>query len=370
MKILQTCPKLNQGGVERGTIEFANYLADNKIDNYICSNGGILVKQLTDTTHFTLPVHKKNPVSIIKCAFKLAKYVKNNDIDIIYARSRAPAWVGYFAAKLAKVEYVTTYHGAYSHENIFKKAYSWPMRAGKKIGVISEYIRQHLIDVYNTPEDKMMTAYRCFNQDRFNLDVLNTKELEAIKEKYNLDSGEVILCLVGRFSKTKGQIELVRALSKIKNENWKLLLVGSGDKRVSKKVKDLIKEHKLEDKIILTGNQTKPEYFYAVADICFSVRVTPEAFGRTPLEAQALEKIVIATNKGGHLETVKDGETGFLVQTENLDDWAEKIKHAINLDAETRTNMGKQAKVWVNSKYTLEEMCKSELAICKEVLKK
>ncbi|HAG53440.1 MAG TPA: capsule biosynthesis protein CapM [Alphaproteobacteria bacterium] len=369
MKILQTCPKLNQGGVERGTIEFANYLADKKIENYICSNGGILIKQLKNTTHFTLPVHKKNPISIFINAFKLASYLKENKIDVVHARSRAPAWVAYFACKLAKAKYVTTYHGAYSYENIFKKTYSYPMRAGEKVAVISEYIRNHLKEVYNTPDSKMMTAYRCFNEQKFNLDNLNKEELSKLKEKYKLNDNTVTLCLVGRFSRTKGQVELVKALAKIKDENWKLLLVGSGDNRIKKKVKELIKENSLQDKIILTGNQTKPELFYAISDICFSVRVTPEAFGRTPLEAQALEKIVIATNQGGHLETVLDGKTGFLVQHDNLDDWAEKIKLAINLSAKERLAMGKEAKTWVQSKYTLEKMCESELAVYKEVLK-
>ena len=370
MKILQTCPKLNQGGVERGTIELANYLADNGIENHVCSNGGKLLKQFKNTKHFKLPVHKKLPFPIISNAFKLAKYLDKNEIDIVHARSRAPAWVGWLACKLAKnTKYVTTYHGAYSHENIFKKAYSWPMRAGEKVAVISGYIRQHLKDEYNMPDEKMMNAYRCFDQSRFDLDKLDKSRIEEIKEKYQLNNGEVILCLVGRFSRIKGQKELVRALAKIKDENWKLLLVGSGDPRIEKKVNDIIKEHDLEDKIVLTGNQNKPEYFYAAADICFSVRVTPEAFGRTPLEAQALEKIVVATNKGGHLETVKDGETGYLVENDDLNDWAEKIKLAINLPADKRLAMGKEAKKWVHSKYTLEKMCEAEVAVYKEVLK-
>tara|TARA_Y100001960_G_scaffold237571_1_gene250358 strand:- start:523 stop:1635 length:1113 start_codon:yes stop_codon:yes gene_type:complete len=370
MKILQLCPKLNQGGVERGTIELANYLADKGVKNHICSNGGKLIKQLKNTQHFKLPVHKKLPVPIFKNALKLAKYLDVNDIDIVHARSRAPAWVGYLACKLSKkTKYVTTYHGAYSYENIFKKAYSWPMRAGVKVAVISEYIRQHLKDEYNMPEDRMMTAYRCFDENKFNLDNLDKSQLEAIKEKYNLNTGEVILCLVGRFSRTKGQVELIRALAKIKDENWKLLLVGSGDEKITSKVIELIKKHNLQNKVILTGNQTKPEMFYAVADVCLSVRVTPEAFGRTPLEAQALEKIVIATNQGGHLETVKHAETGYLVQHDNLQDWADKITMAINLPKEERLAMGKLAKKWVYSKYTLEKMCASEVAMYKAALR-
>lgn len=370
MKILQICPKLNQGGVERGTVELANYLAEQGVENYVCSNGGKLVKQFKKTEHFKLPVHKKMPLPIISNAFKLAKYLDKNQIDIVHARSRAPAWVGWLACKLSKkTKYVTTYHGAYSYENIFKRAYSWAMRAGVKTAVISEYIRQHLKDVYNVADDKMLTAYRCFDHNKFSLDALDKDTLAEIKEKYNLNSGEVILCLVGRFSRIKGQMELIEALAKIKDENWKLLLVGSGDPKVEAKVAELIKENSLEEKVILTGNQTKPEYFYAVADICLSVRITPEAFGRTPLEAQALEKIVIATNQGGHLETVKHGETGYHVQFDNLDDWAEQIKLAVNLPAEKRAEMGKVAKEWVHSKYTLEKMCESEVAMYKQVLK-
>lgn len=370
MKILQTCPKLNQGGVERGTIELANYLSANNIENFICSNGGILVEQLNNTNHFTLPVHKKNPVSIISNTFKLTRYLNENKIDIVHARSRAPAWVGFLACKFStSTKYVTTYHGEYSHENIFKKAYSYPMRAGVKIAAISEFIKTHLKEVYNISDGKIMTAYRCFDENKFNLDNLDQNEVREIKEKYNLNTHETVLCLVGRFSKIKGQIELIESLGKIKDEKWKLLLVGSGDEKITAKIKNLIIEKELEDKVILTGNQTKPENFYAVSDICFSVRITPEAFGRTPLEAQALEKIVIATNQGGHLETIIEGKTGYLVQYNNLDDWASKIKLAINLSSKERLEMGKEAKKWVYSKYTLEKMCESELAVYKEVLK-
>ena len=372
MKILQTCPKLSQGGVERGTIELANYLSSKGIENHICSNGGKLVKELENTHHFTLPVHKKNPFTAIISGFKLAKYLDDNEIDVLHARSRAPAWVGLLACKLSKnTKYVTTYHGAYGSHNRFKKLYNYPMRAGEKVGVISEFIRQHLKDVYNVADDKMMTAYRCFDDKKFNLDNIDKKELKELKEKYNLKKDDIVLCLVGRFSKIKGQVQLVESLAKIKDENWKLLLVGSEEKdgKITETIKQTITENGLEDKIILTGNQTKPELFYALSDICFSVRITPEAFGRTPLEAQALEKIVIATNQGGHLETVLDGKTGFLVQYDNLDDWAEKIKLAINLSAKERLAMGKEAKTWVQSKYTLEKMCESELAVYKEVLK-
>jgi glycosyltransferase involved in cell wall biosynthesis len=370
MKILQICPKLNQGGVERGTIELANFLTSKNIENHICSNGGILTEQLKDTQHFTLSVNKKDPVSLIINTFKLAKYLKQNQIDIVHARSRAPAWVAFLACKLTNTTYVTTYHGAYSYENIFKKAYSCPMRAGKKVAVISEYIRQHLKDIYKIDENKLVTAYRCFDDTTFNLNNIDANELLDLKTKYHLKNDDVILCLVGRFSKIKGQIELIKALANVKATNWKLLLVGSGNEEITLKIENLIKEYSLEDKIILTGNQINPELFYAASDICFSVRITPEAFGRTPLEAQALEKIVIATNQGGHLETIINNETGFFVEYNNLNNWTQVIENAITLPKAKRLEMGKKAKEWVSAKYTLEKMCQAELDMYKQALDK
>ena len=370
MKVIQICPSLNQGGIERCVINLANYMTQQNIENHICSNGGILISDLTNTQHLTLPVHKKSFKHLVKSAFKLAKYVKENDIDIIHAHSRAPAWAGYLASKMTKAKYVTTYHGAYSHENIFKKLYSYPIRSGKKVAVISNYIKQHLIDVYNMNENKMVTAYRSFNDTKFNIDNLDKTTLENLKKEYNINNDVTTLCLVGRFTYVKGQIELIRALSRIKDDNWQLILVGSGDDKVENKVKALAEKYKISDKVILAGNQNNPEYFYAISDICFSVRVTPEAFGLVPLEAQALSKIVIATNQGGHLETILDNKTGFLVQHDNLDDWAEKIRYAINLDKSKRDAMGKLAKKWVYDNFTLEKMCNAEINMYKQVLNK
>tara|TARA_Y100001960_G_C14714995_1_gene849148 strand:- start:398 stop:1516 length:1119 start_codon:yes stop_codon:yes gene_type:complete len=369
MKVLLTCPKLNQGGVERCVVDSANYLSEKNIENHICSNGGRMMVELNNTKHFTLPIHKKNPITILKNSFKLAKYIKENNIDIVHAQSRAPAWVSLMACKITNTAYVTTYHGAFSHENFLKRLYSWPVRAGAKTAAISDYIKNHLQSIYNLPNSQIKTIYRSFNKDKFNLKNLDMNKVKEIKEKYDLNN-TTTLCLVGRFSKIKGQVQLLEALNKIKDENWKLLLVGSGNKQVEEDVANLVKSYKLEDKVILTGNQTNPEYFYAAADICLSVRITPEAFGLTPLEAQALEKIIIATNQGGHLETVKDGETGYLIQHDDLDNWAEKIKLAINLPTEVREQMGKAGRKWVESKYTLEKMCEAEVDMYNEVLQK
>ena len=124
MKIIQLCPNLNQGGVERGIIEISKILDNQKdIVNYVCSNGGQLVSELKDSKHYKLSIHKKNPINIVINSFKLAKYIKDNEIDIIHAHSRAPAWVGYLASKLTNTKYITTYHGIYSYHNIFKKWY-------------------------------------------------------------------------------------------------------------------------------------------------------------------------------------------------------------------------------------------------------
>ncbi|MCP4356201.1 MAG: glycosyltransferase family 4 protein [Proteobacteria bacterium] len=374
MKVIQLCPNLKQGGVERKTIEFSNFLKDEKdITNFICSNGGPLLSELDNsTTHFTLSIHRKNPISIIVNSFKLAKYVKENNIDIIHAHSRAPAWVGFFASKLAKTKFVTTYHGLYRHENIFKRAYSSPMRKGKPICIVSDFIGNHVSKVYGIQKNKMYKTYGSFNESRFSMENINQDDVKAIRKEYNLQKDDVVLCMVGRFSKIKGILELIDVLSKIKSKNWKLLLVGADNRKkanLTEDIKLLIAKHNLQDRVILTGNQNKPENFLAASDICLAMSVKPETFGLTPVEAQALGKMVIATKLGGHLETVLDNKTGFFVSHTDFNQWVDKIDYAINLSAKERNKLGQAGKKWVWSMFTLNKVCKTEIEMYRRITK-
>ena len=187
--VLQVLPELGQGGVELGTIQIAEALSLNEIDNYVASAGGRLEYQLEriGVEHIKLPLKSKNPFVILKNAYKLAKIIQQKKINIVHARSRAPAWSAYIAAKKTGAHYITTFHGTYGlGPKGIKKIYNRIMTIGEKVIVISSHIKKHVMENYHTPEDKIVFIHRCVDTEKFNPDTVSEERLKNMIEQYDI----------------------------------------------------------------------------------------------------------------------------------------------------------------------------------------
>ncbi|WP_319519417.1 glycosyltransferase family 4 protein [uncultured Martelella sp.] len=370
-RILQLLPALGDGGVERGTLEMAAYLSRKGINHYVASAGGPLLAPLTETGahHFDLAVGRKSPFAINANASRLARLIDEHEIDIVHARSRAPAWVGWLAAARAKRKphFLTTFHGVYSHGNRFKRAYAGVMLKGPLVVANSAFIRDHIIAVYGFPADRIIVAPRGVDTAVFDPDAITADEIAQVRSELGAHTDEPLIAIVGRITDWKGHRYLVEALALARNKDFHLAVIGSGSASVIAELEAQIAEQGLADRVTITGSRRDIPAVMAAADIAVSASTRPEAFGRVAIEAQVMATPVIATSHGGSLETVIDGKTGYLVPPASAKGFADAIDIALS-DREALAAMGRTARAHVLANFTVETMLEKEFSAYERLL--
>lgn len=373
--ILQILPRLDQGGVERGTIEIANALKKIGWNSIVVSGGGRLVHELErcNTKHITLPVFSKNYFKMRKNAKELVKIIKENHVDIIHARSRAPAWSAKWAAEEAGIPLLTTFHGAYNIGPIkLKKKYNAVMTSGKKIIAVSNFIREHILTNYKVDPEKIEVVHRGVDIDKFDISKVSPERLINLSKKWSIPEDLPIIMLPGRLTRWKGQLVLLKALSLMKHKEYRCLFVGSdqGRKAYRREMLRKIRKYKLESVIHIIDHCSEMDVAYMLTDIVVSASTDPEAFGRIVPEAQAMGRIVVASNHGGATETISDGETGFLVPVGDAQALAETLDKILDMSSTDKKIMSDKAIESVRSDFSTQKMCDKTLKVYKELLEK
>ena len=373
MVVLQVLPELNQGGVELGTIEIASELQKRGIKNYVASAGGRMEFQLErlKVEHFTLPLKTKNIFKMYLNSLKLAKIIKEKGITIVHARSRAPAWSAYWAAKRTGVHSVTTFHGTYGlGPHGIKKVYNRVMTFGERVIAISEHIKTHIIQNYGTDEAKIRKIARCVNMENFDVENTSAERMIKIIEEYHIPEDKPIVTLIGRLTNWKGQKLLVDALAKIKDEDFHCLLIGDDQGRVkyTEELRQKIDGYGMNDRFTFIKHLTDVPAAMMLSDVVLSTSIEPEAFGRIAIEGQAMGRVVVASNIGGSKETVIDGVTGKLFESNNADDLAQAILWALHLSSAEREKIGAAAIKNVKEHFTKQIMCDKTIEVYNEVM--
>ena len=372
--VLQVLPEMNHGGVEMGTVEIASGLQAAGIKNFVASSGGRMVYDLQKlkVKHFELPLKTKNPIKMWLNAKRLEKIIKDNGINIVHARSRAPAWSAYWAAKKTGAVFVTTFHGSYGLGPFgIKKIYNRVMTYGKLVIAISTHIKNHLIKEYGVDENKIRLIYRCVNTDNFSPDKVSQERIIKALKDNDIPEDKPIISLIGRVTRWKGQHLLLEALSKVKNKDFYCLIVGSDQGRVhyTNELKELVKKYNLGGKVEFIEHSFDIPALLMISDVVLSTAIKPEAFGRAAIEGQAMGKIVLASNIGGSLDNTIDGVTGKLFESNSPQSLADAIDWALNLSPEEKAKISQAAIKNVKTNFTKQIMCDKTIAVYKELLK-
>lgn len=372
--ILQVVPALFSGGVERGTIEIAKMLKERDYNVIVVSSGGTLVEELVSANipHIKMNSASKNPFTIWKNARLLAEIIREHKVDLVHARSRAPAWSCYMATQSTNTKFITTFHGIYDISNYFKLLYNNVMTKGEKIIAVSNFVKQHILNNYKISEDKIVVVPRGVDYHYFDSNNVSEDKLLKCKKKYNIPNNIPIILLPARMTSWKGHITLVEALGRVKHLDFYCLMVGDLSKHPNFiiRVKSLINSLKLQSKIQIFGNEADMQTLYAASDIIISASIEPEAFGRTITEAQSMEKIVIASDIGATTETIINRQTGFHVKANNSTDLAEKIEYCLSiLGTEQARTIERKARQAIIDNFSLELMLNKTLDIYKEIVK-
>ena len=372
--VLQVLPELGQGGVELGTIQIAEALSKEGIKNYVASAGGHMEHQLKQlgVEHIKLPLKSKNPLTIYKNAQILAQIIKKKGINIVHARSRAPAWSAYFAAKKAGVHFITTFHGTYGLGPWgIKKPYNKIMTMGERVIVISSHIKKHVMENYRIAENKLEFIHRCVDVEKFNPDEVNSERLRSTIEQYNLPTDKKLILLIGRLTHWKGQELLIDALAKIKDRNdFHCVFTGDdqGRTKYTEGLLEKIKQYDMTECFTFIRHTNDVPALMKACDIVVSASIEPEAFGRIAAEGEAMGKIVLASNIGGSLDNLKDGVTGRHFISGDADDLAQKLVWALDISTDEQQKIAQAARNFVKENFTKQIMCDKTLTVYRNLV--
>ncbi len=372
VKVLQVLPSLGAGGgVERGTVEIAEALVAKGNYALVASNGGggeHKIKRVGGT-HFLLPVHSKNPLVMYSNIGRLESLIIKEGVQIVHARSRAPAWSAYFASLRTGVPFITTFHGTYSAGNALKRLYNSVMAKGYLVIAISSFIAKHLHQVYGAKSKKIRIIHRGVDLDQFNVTNVSAERVSILSSKWRLEEGLPVVMLPGRLSRWKGQIKLIEAVGKLNRRNFRCLLVGGDQGRVGyrKELENLISEYELNEVFRIVDHCDDMPAAYMMSDVVVSASIDPEAFGRVMIEAQAMGVPVIASDHGGARETIVEGQTGWMFPPGDVAALAKLLEMVLGLSEDARLSLSKKAIDHVSKNFSKKAMCDRTLNVYSEV---
>jgi len=371
--VLQVLPAMgNSGGVERGTVEIAQAIVETGGRAMVVSAGGPKIHELqrVRAEHVELPVDSKNPFVMYANIKRLEDVIRREGVDIIHARSRAPAWSAYFAAKRTGIPFVTTFHGTYGLGGYFKRKYNSVMIKGDKVIAISGFIASHIRRIYGVPNKKIRIIHRGVDTSRFDPKQVSAERIVNLANAWRLTDGFPVIMLPGRLTRWKGQVVFIEAVAKLARRDVRCLLVGSDQGRddYRKELESLVDRHGLGEVVRIVDHCDDMPAAYMMSDLVISASTEPEAFGRVIIEGQALGRMVIASNHGGAQETVIEGETGWLVPPMNADALAEAMRTALALTEKQRNEVAEKSVAAIHEKFSKDAMCMKTLDVYNEVL--
>jgi len=369
--ILQVLPALRAGGVERGTVEIAAAIAEAGYRPLVASAGGPMVAELEAVggRHFTLGLDRKSPTALLAGTNALAEIVKTEGVRILHARSRFPAWSALMAARRTGAHFITTYHGTYNEGFPGKRLYNSVMARGERVIAISQHIANVIRARHGTDATRIRIIPRGVDMARFDPALVPAARVEALRAAWGVPSGRPVLLLPGRVTRWKGQGVLLQALATLPRPRPFVLLVGDeGRGTYAQELRTQITALGLGEDVAMPGHCDDLPAALLLADIVLHCSTDAEAFGRTIVEAQAMQRPVIASDLGAPRETVLEGETGWRVPPGDPAALAAAIARVLALPAEERARIGAQGRAMVLEQYTTRAMQQATLSVYREVL--
>ncbi|MEM9468543.1 MAG: glycosyltransferase family 4 protein [Pseudomonadota bacterium] len=370
--VLQIIPELGPGGAEQGCIDVAAELVRAGSKALVASHKGSRVHELSriGALHIDLPVHSKNPLTILRNMKKIRTLIEEYKVDIVHARSRAPAWSAYLACRKTNAKFMTTAHAPYNFHNKTKRFYNAVMAKGERVIAISHYVGQYLLNNYKIDPNRIRLIHRGVNLEKFHPSQVTPAQMIKISESWRLPEGANIILLPGRLTRWKGHHILIEAMEKISRQDVFCVLLGSdqGRSEYRAELEQTITEKNLGGRVRIVDHCNDMPAAYMVSTIVVSASTDPEGFGRIPIEAQAMGRPVIGTDHGGAQETIIHNETGWLVPPGNANALAEAIEEALRLNDQQRQILGGRAMTHIAHNFTKEKMVDETLNVYAELL--
>ncbi len=379
LKVLQVIPKLGYGGAETGCYDLAHYLPENNCSSYIVTSGGELLKFIDQkkVKLIKLPVHSKNPILILFNSIVLIFIILFHNISIVHARSRAPAWSCLIATKITRRKFVTTFHGTYNFKSSIKKFYNSVMVRSNLVIAGSNFIFSHVKDNYSKYLDlkkKFLVIFRGINVDYFDPSTTIETEENNLLSSWGVTRDKKLILMPGRLTEWKGQVLFIEALNLVNKElghqSFYAVILGDDQGRdiYTKKIKRLAEQYRLIPQLKFVEHCKNMPLAYKISSLVVSASIKPEAFGRVAIEAQSMEKPIIASDIGGSHETITNNVSGFLFESNNPESLSKKIIEVLKLDESRLKLIGIEGRKNIIKKFNVEKMCFSTYSEYKKLL--
>ncbi len=369
--VLQVIPRLVSGGAERGTVEIAEALTAAGWSAYVASAGGPLEHFIARRggVHLRLPLASKNPLVMRRNIAALGAAIRDYQIDIVHARSRAPAWSAFAAARATGRHFVTTFHNAYGLGSRLKHRYNSVMARGERVIAISDFVAEHAARVYGVGADRLRMIPRGVDLDVFDPLQVSGARMAALARQWRLPDGMPIIMLPGRLTRWKGGLDFINAIGLLDHRDVFCLMVGAEQRAgFRRELAAAIENRGLGAVFRIVADCGDMPAAYMLADLVVSASNEPEGFGRVIVEAQAMGRPVVATDHGGARETVVPGVTGWLAPPHDPAALAEAIAIALSLTAADRGLLARRARAHVAAHFTRAQMCAKTIAVYEELL--
>ena len=370
LTVLQIVPRLDMGGVERGTLEITEAITRAGGRALVATAGGRLLPRVIKAGGevIAMNVDTRNPLNLWQNARLLARLIEDLQIDIVHARSRAPAWSAYWATQRTGAHFITTYHGAYREDLVFKRRYNEVMARGRPVIAVSDFIRRLIIERHQVAPERIVTIPRGADIKVFAEETVGNERTVKLAQQWGLlDDPRPVIMLPARLSRWKGAEDLIDAADRLRamrGDDFLILLVGEdGGSGFEAVLRKRIGKLGLGGIVHLAGGCADMAAAYKLASVVVSASTEPEAFGRAVVEAQAMGRPVIAAGHGGAQETVAHGSTGWLYPPGDIARLTIELNKALNLDPSGRAHMGLAARARVHSRYTVAAMQRATLEV-------
>tara|TARA_Y100000590_G_scaffold346465_1_gene396736 strand:- start:3001 stop:4167 length:1167 start_codon:yes stop_codon:yes gene_type:complete len=380
IKVLQVIPKLGYGGAETGCYDLAHFLPEQGCKSFIVTSGGELIKFIDKkkVKLYRLPVHSKNPLLILINAILIAFIILIKNINIVHARSRAPAWSCYLASKITFRKFVTTFHGTYNFSNNIKKFYNSIMVRSNLVIAGSNFIFSHINENYGNfflkNKRKLLVIFRGINTNYFNSQKILPLKLEKFSKQNDIDRNKFIILLPGRLTYWKGQKIFIEAIKLISERDdtppFEAIILGSDQGRnvYKKQLIDLTQKHRLNKIIKFIDNCKEMPVAYGIANLVCSCSIEPEAFGRVSVEAQSMQVPIVASDIGGSKETIIKDKTGYLFKNKDPISLADSIVSIMQKDYNSLKSIGIEGRKNVLKKFDVDKMCQTTFTEYKKLI--
>ena len=374
--IVQIVPQMNRGGVERGTVEIAQAISARGWKAVVICNGGRMENQLrrAGAEVYTLPVDTKNPLKWPAVRRRLKAVLLSVGADIVHVRSRAPAWIALPLTRAMGIHSISTIHSKFVPQNFVKRIYNQKMLSADGIIAISDYVKSVITSHYSeaVSQEAIQVIHRGVDLDVFDPAKVSQHRIVRLSETLNLPDDGPVVMLPARATEWKGHAPLIEAVASLEAKDVTLLLLGAGDghSRFIERLRALAIKTGLDGRLrIASGTDDMPAALM-LADVVAMPSTIPEPFGRVALEAQAMGRPVVAFKHGGAIESIQEGETGWLAEPNNVEDLARCLHLALKLGPRQRTIWAKRARAYMESDFSTQQMCEKTLEIYADFLQK